>query len=101
MSYFMNNLMGESIDSPDEARIRQILTELEKADDEHTDVSLGHEPGWTLSVFRDKRILWENVEDPDVSPREATLDSWDDVVDLLLELSRGNIEAVDAFGWGS
>jgi hypothetical protein len=41
------------------------------------------------------------VEDPDVSPREATLDSWDDVVDLLLELSRGNIEALEAFGWGS
>jgi hypothetical protein len=101
VSYFVNNLMGESIDSPDEARIRQILTELEKADDEHTDVSLGHESGWMLSVFRDKRLLWENVEDPDVSPREAALDSWDDVVDLLLELSRGNIEAVEAFGWDS
>ncbi|MEU0740340.1 hypothetical protein [Streptomyces sp. NPDC006134] len=101
VSYFMNNLMGESIDSPDEAQIRQTLAELEKADDEHTDVSLGHESGWTLSVFRDKRLLWENVEDPDVSPREATLDSWDDVVGLLLELSRGNIEAVDAFGWDS
>ncbi|CAL9469584.1 hypothetical protein SUDANB6_02809 [Streptomyces sp. enrichment culture] len=99
MSYFMSNLMGESIDYPDEAQIRQTLTELEKADGEHTDVSLGHESGWTLSVFREKRLLWENVEDPEVSPREATLDSWDDVVDLLLKLSRGDIGAVDAFSW--
>ncbi|AJP02680.1 hypothetical protein TU94_15515 [Streptomyces cyaneogriseus subsp. noncyanogenus] len=101
MPYFMNNLMGESTDSPDEAQIRLILAAFQESDDEHTDVSLGHESGWTLSVFRDKRLLWENVEDTDVSPREGRLDSWDDVVDLILELSRGNIEAVDTFGWDS
>lgn len=101
MSYFMNNLMGESFDAPNEAQIRQIIAELEHADDEHTDVSLGHESGWTLSVFQGKKLLWENVESPDISPREVTLDSWDAVVDLLLALSRGNIETVNATSWDS
>ncbi|MEU4848699.1 hypothetical protein [Streptomyces gilvosporeus] len=101
MSYFMNNLMGESIDRPGESHIRRILSELQNADEEHPDVSLNHESGWSLSVFQDRAVLWENVEDPDVPPREAELDSWEEVVALLLELSRGNISAVESTDWTS
>lgn len=99
MTYFMNDLMGETVDQPDENRIRQIVAGLEGADDEHPDVALSHESGWSLSVFSDKTLLWENVEDSSIEPREATLESWDEVVRILLELSRGNIAEVERTDW--
>ncbi|MGW7386710.1 hypothetical protein [Streptomyces sp. NPDC054794] len=100
MSYWMNDVMGESVDEPSEERIREIVSELQtKADDEHPDVSLEHESGWGLSVYRDRTLLWENVEDSDVRPRKTTPGSWDDVIDALLTLSRGDISAVDRLDW--
>lgn len=84
VSYYMNTVMGESITAPDEATIREILAGSEKADDEHPDVALAHESGWSLSVFADKTLLWENIEGYDNPPREKTLDSWQAVVDVLL-----------------
>ncbi|MGH3312416.1 MAG: hypothetical protein ACRDP3_17820 [Streptomyces sp.] len=95
MAYFMNDVMGGVVDQPDETQIRDILAELTNADDEHPDISLVHESGWSLSVFRDKVLTWENVEDPAIAPRETSLTSWDDVVDLLLELAHGHITEVD------
>lgn len=99
MAYFMTDLMGETVDQPDENRIREIISGLENADDEHPDVALSHESGWSLSVFSDKTLLWENVEDSSVTPREVTLDSWDAVVGLLLALSRGDIAEVEQADW--
>ena len=96
VSYFMNNTMGESIDEPTEAEIREIVTELQNTDAEHFDVSLVHESGWSLSVYSDRTLVWENVNDEDVRPCEVTLDSWQGVVDALLKLSRGDISAVDS-----
>ncbi|MET7849074.1 hypothetical protein ABZT48_12735 [Streptomyces avermitilis] len=98
MSYFMNNVMGESIDEPDEATIRSILSGLLGSDDEHFDVSLVHESGWSLSVCPDKVLLWENVEDSSVPARELPLDSWGEVMRALSKLSRGDVQAVNAFG---
>ncbi|WP_419995880.1 hypothetical protein [Streptomyces boninensis] len=101
MSYYMNDVMGAAVDEPTEVQIRNILSRLQNADEEHPDVSLGHESGWTLSVYGDKTVLWENVEDPDIEPRQVTLGSWDTVVDLLLKVSHGDFEAVsDVLGRG-
>jgi len=100
MSYWMNDVMGASIDEPDEARIREIVSELQTiADDEHPDVSLTEESGWSLSVYRDRTLLWENVEDPDVPPRKTTLSSWDEVIAALLTLAREDISAVNGMDW--
>ncbi|MEU9120894.1 hypothetical protein AB0C96_13720 [Streptomyces sp. NPDC048506] len=101
MTYFMYTTMGESIDEPDASHMRRILSELQNADDEHSDVSLNHESGWSLTVYPDKGVLWENVEDADVPPREAVPASWDDVVALLLEISQGNFAAVESIDWTS
>ncbi|MDF2265750.1 hypothetical protein P2Q00_09865 [Streptomyces coacervatus] len=95
----MNNTMGESIDEPNEARIREVLTELQEADNEHFDVSLVHESGWSLSVYPDKALIWENVNDDATRPRELTLGSWQGVIDVLLKLSRGDISAVHSLNW--
>ncbi len=100
MSYWMTDVLGASIDEPDEARIRKIVAQLQTiADDEHPDISLGIESGWSLSVYRDRTVLWENVEDPDVSPRKTALDSWGEVIAVLLALSRGDISEVNSMDW--
>ncbi|WP_306316268.1 MULTISPECIES: hypothetical protein [unclassified Streptomyces] len=96
MSFYMNDVMGASVDEPTESQIRGILSGLEKADEEHPDVSLGHESGWTLSVYGDKTVLWENVEDPDIEPQQVTLPAWDAVVDVLMQVSRGEFDTVSS-----
>jgi hypothetical protein len=99
MSYFMNDLMGTSVDAPDEAQIRAIVASLSNADEEHADISLVHESGWSLSIYPDRTLVWENVEHSDAAPREISIDSWDGVIDALLNLSRGDIAAVDSLDW--
>jgi hypothetical protein len=95
----MNNVMGESVDEPDEAGIREILTELQDVDSEHFDVSLVHESGWSLSVYPDKSLVWENVNDETVQPSELTLDSWQEVLVALVKLSRGEVSELQSLGW--
>lgn len=100
MSYFMRDVMGSDFDDPNEEKIRELVASLETvADDEHTDVSLQHESEWCLSVFADRTLWWENVEDSSVSPRRITLESWDEVIETLLKLSRGDIEGVNQLDW--
>lgn len=99
MSYFMNDLMGETIDDPGEAQIREVPNELQHADEENPDVSLQHESGWSLSIFSDKTLLWENVEDSSVSPREARMNDWETVMSVLMMLSRGDIGGVSEIDW--
>jgi len=94
VSYFMRDLIGTSTDEAGEARIREFLRQLGNADDEHPDVALEHESAWSLSVFADRSVLWENLDAPGGNEQRVTPASWDDVVQLLLTLSRGEIENV-------
>lgn len=96
MSYFMRDLMGTSCDEPNEARIREILGELDNADDEHPDVALEHESAWSLSVFADKTVLWENLDAEAGTEQSVRLAAWEEVVALLLSLSRGEITSVQS-----
>jgi hypothetical protein len=95
----MNNIMGESIDEPDEQGIREVLAELWDADGEHFDISLVHESGWSLSVYPDKNLVWENVNEGEGRSRELALDSWQGVVDVLLKLSQGEISTLNSLDW--
>ncbi|MFD6329540.1 hypothetical protein ACFWGI_08255 [Streptomyces niveus] len=94
MTYSIRDNMGETLDEPDETRIREILAELSNADEEHPDVSLKHESGWALSVFPDKFVRWENAEPDQPKPVDAMLSSWEDIVGLLLMTARGEIKEV-------
>ncbi|MEC4014771.1 hypothetical protein [Streptomyces sp. H27-D2] len=94
MSYFMNDIRGESVNAPNEAQIREILSALQGADGEHADVSLVHESGWSLSVYPEKVLIWENVEYPSAPPREFSLESWQEIFDVLLRVAQGDISAV-------
>jgi hypothetical protein len=99
MYYFMKDLMGVSVDAPGETQIRAIVASLNNADEEHADISLVHESGWSLSIYPDRTLMWENVENPDTAPRETSLDTWDEVINALFKLSRGDIAALDSLDW--
>ena len=99
MSYYMRNRMGTSVGAPDAAQMRQVLAELEDADDEHPDVSLRHESGWVVSVFADRTLYFENIEDPSIAPRQGVAESWDEVIDLLQKVAHGDLEDVSAWHW--
>ncbi|GAU65972.1 putative hypothetical protein [Streptomyces sp. NBRC 110611] len=100
MSYHATDLMGESIDEPDESQIRALVQSLSQADDEHPDVSLNHESGWSLSAFRDGLVIWENVEDEDADePGELEGLSQDEIVQLFLRLARGDIAGINELAW--
>ncbi|MER6025132.1 hypothetical protein [Streptomyces sp. NPDC001851] len=94
MTYFMYDTTGEEIDEPGEEQIRAILAELGNGDEEHPDVSLQHESGWSLTVFPGRLVRWQNVDSASPEPLDAILPSWDAVVGLLLLTARGETEPV-------
>ena len=77
--------------------IDALLAELSMADDEHPDVSLSHESGWTLSLSANGYLVWENTE---------TLEGpWHQRVEgteakrLLVLLAAGDLAAVAGQSW--
>ncbi|MFG3286387.1 hypothetical protein [Streptomyces sp. NPDC048111] len=98
MSYFMTDLSGTSVEAPDEATMRTILDGLADADDEHPDVSLTHENGWSLSAFPSGELLWllwENLDDPDAPPRQLAGVTREEVLRLFGLLAQGETAEID------
>lgn len=62
MSFHGNTRWGGSIRQPDDEQLRALLESLSEADDEHPDVSVVHESGWSISAFRSGLVVLENVE---------------------------------------
>ncbi|MEV5279910.1 MULTISPECIES: hypothetical protein [unclassified Streptomyces] len=94
----MTDLSGASVDEPDEATMRTILDGLADADDEHPDVSLTHENGWSLSAFPSGELLWllwENLDDPDTAPRQLSGVSRDEVLRLFGLLAAGDTAEIE------
>ncbi|TLQ45371.1 hypothetical protein [Streptomyces marianii] len=99
MSYFMYDVMGGTVDEPDSETMRRVLDGLADADDEHPDVSLSHESGWSLSAFVGGLLLWENTEDDSVVPGQMRAVSTDEVLRLFGLLAAGDIAAIDTQPW--
>ncbi|MFE9401834.1 hypothetical protein ACFYNY_08665 [Streptomyces sp. NPDC006530] len=94
----MTDLSGTSVEEPDEATMRTILDGLADADDEHPDVSLTHENGWSLSAFPSGELLWllwENLDAPDAPPRQLSGVSKDEVLRLFGLLAKGETEEIE------
>src|SRR3954452_4311348 len=88
VSFHVTNRMGEMFSSPDHDTIDRVLADLdEPLDDEHPDVALTHESGWSLGAFPYGSVTWDNVGDRDaLGPRH------------LDAVSRS--EDTEAIGWG-
>lgn len=98
MAYWVNHLMGNSdIEFPLES-LGDLYAELDKADQEDTDVSLTHESEWCLSAFSSGLLIWENVAG-EGEPKHMRNVSKDKVLELWSLLSRGSIEEIAQQDW--
>ncbi|MCP4309158.1 MAG: hypothetical protein GY926_11475 [bacterium] len=99
MAFHVRTRQGEFISNPNDDTIDRVLAELDDPlDPEHPDVSLGHESGWTLSVFPSGLLLWENVESDDGPRQRARIDRRE-IRRLWLALAKGDLASVEGFGW--
>jgi len=84
-------------DPPIEA-IEALLEELDGIDDEHPDVAISHDSGWTLSAFASGRLIYENVEDLDQLPRQILIDRRV-ARDLFRVLAEGDLNRLEGEAW--
>jgi hypothetical protein len=83
-----------------EGAIEALISELDHADAEHTDVSIADSSGWTLSAFADGRLIWEDAEGG-VDGRIAFDVSPNDVRRLFCCVASGQLDAIHQFSWTS
>ena len=101
MAFTITHRWGAMESDPPLEAIITLLEELDAEDDEHPDVAVSHESGWTLSIFPSGRMIWENVEG-DEEPRHRTGVGRDEARRLLSALAAGRMDEVDAAaGWQS
>jgi hypothetical protein len=90
---------GDEEDGSGTAGIDTILAELdEPRDDEHPDVAVGHESGWTLSAFQTGSLVWENPETDD-EPRHLKDVSRAEARRIMVLVAEGGLDEVDRLDW--
>lgn len=73
---------GETINDPQHNDLVAALNELVKKDPEHPDCSISTEDGWSLSVFEEGLVVFENIETGEGPwhmrdvPQSVVLDLW-------------------------
>lgn len=101
--YHTTDAEGISLVNPDTEAMRAVLDQLDAPDAEeaeHPDVSLVHDASaWSLSVFPNGTVLFENLEDDDEAPHHLPQVSRHDALQMWLKLSRGEIEHLLALPW--
>ena len=102
--YHTTDVDGISMLNPDADAMRDLLAQLDEADiheAEHPDVSLIHDPsGWFISVFPNGTVSLDNLDtDGDDAPIYMNNINRQDALKMWLELSRGEIERVQAYPW--
>jgi hypothetical protein len=97
-NYSVSTRWGSSEDEPSEARMAEILLELDTPDEEHPSACMHHHPtGWLLSLDEEGFAHLENVEldveshMPHVARARA--------LQLWVRFARGGPEAVQAEPW--
>jgi hypothetical protein len=95
MSFTITHRDGRMESDPPGDWLAPLLAELRTPDDEHPDIAVGHETGWSLSAFPNGLVLWENVEDSGAQTRRVTL-AISDLRRALEALSHGDLDGVRA-----
>lgn len=97
MSFVTTDRNGAMESDPPSSRLDELVSELDgPRDDEHPDVSVAHESGWSLSAFPTGMLIWENVKEDGIERRVSGL-SRDDVWELFGAVSRGEVQFVDTY----
>lgn len=103
--YHTTDLAGVSELNPDTRQMREVLAQLdgpEAKEADHPDVSLmEHGSGWAITAYASGVVTLENFEATDRVPKHIKSASRRDVLEMWLELSRGEIRRVLARPWVS
>lgn len=101
--YHTTDLDGISELKPDKARLRVILSTLDKQSAKaasHPDVSLvNDENGWSISVYASGIVTFEQLDAGDESLRYMKNVSRNKALSLWLNLAAGKLESLNALPW--
>jgi len=101
--YHTTDTDGISELNPTTDKMIQLLSSLDEPNVEeadHPDVSLVHDKsGWAISVFPSGIVTYENLDHEDTVPRYMTGISRNEALQLWLQLSRGDIDALNSHLW--
>lgn len=101
--YHTTDLAGVSELNPDTRQMREVLAQLDspEADEAaHPDVSLmEHASGWAITAYASGVVTLENFEEADRAPKHMKPVTRTQVLEMWLELSRGEIRRLLARPW--
>ena len=98
MSCFACTRSGATIPEPSAEEMVALLESLRLESNEHPDVSLIHESGWSISAFRSGIVWLENTETGD-GPWHMRGLSFDSMLELWGQLAEGRIEGLRNLAW--
>ena len=98
MSFTITHVFGEMESDPSLERLADLLTELNEADEEHTDVAVKHESEWCLSAFPDGSLIWDHVGGVG-SPRHMKNVPREKTIELWTKLAHGEIGSIHSEPW--
>ncbi|CAA6677838.1 MULTISPECIES: hypothetical protein [unclassified Lentimonas] len=101
--YHTTDMDGISELNPDDERMEELIQQLDMPDfDEadHPDLALVHDvSGWSLTLYPNGVVTYENFDDDDDQPRYMTGIKRDKALHLWKELARGDIEGLKQLPW--
>lgn len=77
----------------------RLVDELNKADGEHTSVSLTHDTEWCLAASANGLLVWENLESRESKPRHMNGVERGYVLRLWMALADGDLATIEAEPW--
>src|SRR5215510_15217556 len=98
MTYYIESRWGGSEATPYEARMRELLAELEESDPEHPDTWLTHKNAWPISIHETGLVVWETI-DLEESPRHMVNVSREKALELWLLLVQGDLATIEQEPW--
>lgn len=79
---------------------RELLNELAReADDEHPDIEITLDSGWSLGILTGGRVFFENVEDPESEPCHLIDLSDNEVLALIDLIASADLDALSRLPW--
>ena len=101
--YHTTDMDGISELNPDAARMKALISQLdlpEFEDADHPDLSLVHDPsGWTLTLYSNGVVTYENLGEDDTHPRFMTSISRAKALHLWKTLARGETKDLRQLPW--
>lgn len=100
MSYHARHRWGGNSDLPMD-QFPALLAELDehRDDQEHIDVSVVHESGWSVQAYLSGAVVLENVEELDLEPRHLRGASRADVIEMFQQVATGDLDALERWPW--